>query len=118
MEIQKTGERYSKMQEISGSDVSMLSVKKSENDFTTAVDDFNKSADELMKLSGLSHNFRRAAKRKIEKADNNSLTGDGSSSKQMIPDKYGYGIFDVVEAPYNLLSLSLKFIFHICIITR
>ena len=106
MEIQTTGERYSKMQEISGSDVSMLSVKKSENDFTTAVDDFNKSADELMKLSGLSHNFRRAAKRKIEKADNNSLTGDGSSSKQMIPDKYGYGIFDVVEAPYNLLSLS------------
>lgn len=94
------------MQEISGSDVSMLSVKKSENDFTTSKDDFNQSADEVMKLSGLSHNFRRAAKRKIEKADNNSLTGDGSSSKQIVPDKYGYGIFDVVEAPYNMNSLS------------
>ena len=106
MEIQKTGERYFKMQEINGSDVSMLSVKKAENDFTTSKDDFNKSADEVMKLSGLSHNFRRAAKRKIEKADNNSLTGDGSSSKQIVPDKYGYGIFDVVEAPYNMNSLS------------
>ena len=94
------------MQEINGSDVSMLSVKKSENDFTTSKDDFNQSADEVMKLSGLSHNFRRAAKRKIEKADNNSLTGDGSSSKQIVPDKYGYGIFDVVEAPYNMNSLS------------
>jgi capsid portal protein len=94
------------MQEINGSDVSMLSVKKAENDFTTSKDDFNQPADEVMKLSGLSHNFRRAAKRKIEKADNNSLTGDGSSSKQIVPDKYGYGIFDVVEAPYNMNSLS------------
>jgi PBSX family phage portal protein len=106
MEIQKTGERYSKMQEISGSDVSTFSVKKSENDFTTSADDFNMSADSVMKLAGLSHNFRRSAKRKIEKADNNSLSGDGASSKQIILEKYGYGIFDVVETPYNMNSLS------------
>lgn len=106
MEIQKTGERYSRMQEINGSEVSTLTVKKQEADFNTSADDFKKSAEEIMKLSGLSHNFRRSAKRKIEKADNNSLSGDGSASKQIVPDKYGYGIFDVVEAPYNMNSLS------------
>jgi PBSX family phage portal protein len=95
------------MQEISGQDVSIDTRKSSgSSEFSGGLDDFNREPDDIMKLSGLSHNFRRSAKRRIEKADQNSLSGDNSKSNQMIPDKYGYGLFDVVEPPYNLASLG------------
>lgn len=80
-------------------------------------DDFKKGIDDLLSLSGLSQNFKRNAKRKMEKAlitvggqiveaDNNQYSGDNASSKQIIPDKYGYGVFDVVEPQYNQYALA------------
>ena len=83
----------------------------------TEQDDFKKSSDELLSLSGLSNNFKKNAKRRLAKAvnsvggqivdsDGNMYSGDNASSKQIIPDQYGYGIFDVVEPQYNLIALS------------
>jgi len=79
-------------------------------------DDFKKSSDELLSLSGLSNNFKKNAKRKLSKAlgasgqvvesQGNMYAGDDANSKQIIPDQYGYGIFDVVEPQYNLVALS------------
>jgi PBSX family phage portal protein len=80
-------------------------------------DDFKKSADELLTLSGLSNNFKKNVKRKLSKAlitaggtiveaEGNMYAGDEATSKQIIPDQYGYGIFDVVEPQYNLVALS------------
>ena len=111
MEIQITGERYLQMQEgssyeISGRDIGLDTIKSSSIISSPDTDEFNGKADEIMKLGGLSHNFRRAAKRKLEKADQNSLSGDNSDSKQLIPDKVGYGLFDVIEPPYNLMNLA------------
>jgi len=95
------------MHEISGRDIGMDSVAKSNSLIgNNEVDDFAKNPNDLMKLAGLGHNFKRNSKRKLEKADQNSLNGDDSESKQLVPDKYGYGLFDVVEPPYNLISLS------------
>ena len=84
---------------------------------TQEQDDFKKSANELLRLDGLSTNFKKSAKRKLEKAlttaagsiveaDNNQYAGDGATSKQIIPDQYGYGIFDVVEPQHNLYALA------------
>jgi len=108
MVTQQTGESYSEMQEnneyiIKGVRTDSL---KSDEGLYTSSDEFSKSANEYLKLAGLSHNFRRQAQRKLKKADNNELTGDQSGSNQIIPDKYGYGLFDVVEPPYNLVALS------------
>ena len=80
-------------------------------------DDFRQSADDILALNGLSQNFKRSARRKINKslitaggeivtADDNMYSGDGATSKQIIPDKYGYGIFDVVEPLYNQAALA------------
>lgn len=80
-------------------------------------DDFKKSVDELLSLSGLSNSFKKNVKRKLSKslvtaggeivqAEGNMYSGDNATSKQIIPDKYGYGIFDVVEPQYNLVALS------------
>ena len=80
-------------------------------------DDFNQDADSILNLSGLSQNFKRSARRKLNKglvtaggviveAEDNMYAGDGASSKQIIPDKYGYGLFDVVEPLYNQNALA------------
>lgn len=80
-------------------------------------DDFKKDTEEILQLSGLSQNFKRSARRRLNKAlqtaggeivtaDDNVYAGDEATSKQIIPDKYGYGIFDVVEPAYNLNALS------------
>lgn len=92
------------MQEIEG-------VKISKATSNTGVnfgdkDDFKLESEDLLKFAGLSTNFKRSAKRKLEKADNNEQSGDGSSSKQIQPEKMGYGIFDVIEPPYNLAALA------------
>lgn len=83
---------------------------------TPKVDDFSKNATELIRLDGLANNFKRNSKRRMEKAitttgqmileDNNELAGDESYSKQMIQDSSGYGLFDVIEPPYNPYSLA------------
>ena len=80
-------------------------------------DDFKEDADVILQLNGLSQNFKRSAKRKLNKAlitaggeivtaEDNLYSGDGATSKQIIPDKYGYGLFDVVEPQYNLSALA------------
>lgn len=91
------------MQEIS--DVK-ISKDHRGNDIFSQKDEFKAESEELVKLSGLSNNFKRSAKRRLEKAQNNALVGDDAQSKQIIPDKFGYGLFDVVEPPYNLYSLA------------
>lgn len=80
-------------------------------------DDFKQDAEIVLQLNGLSQNFKRSARRKLNKAlitasgeivqaDDNVYAGDDATSKQIIPDKYGYGVFDVVEPLYNLYSLA------------
>jgi hypothetical protein len=106
MVTQATGESYLEMQEdnfVTGVRIDRIN---NSDTFGSYSDEFAKSLDEYSKVSGLSHNFRRQMKRKIEKADNNELSGDQSGSTQIIPDKYGYGLFDVVEPPYNMVSLA------------
>jgi PBSX family phage portal protein len=108
MVTQETGESFSKMQEsesliVKGVRTDSIHI---EENIMTSNDEFAKSLDEYLKLGGLSHNFRRQAQRKLKKADNNELTGDASGSNQIIPDKYGYGLFDVVEPPYNMVALA------------
>lgn len=103
METQTHGERNLKMQEIA--DV-RLSKGVATDDIFSQKDEFKIETEDLLKLNGLSNNFKRNAKRKLEKAENNALVGDEAKSKQIIPDKYGYGLFDVVEPPYNLYSLA------------
>jgi PBSX family phage portal protein len=80
-------------------------------------DEFALEAEELLKYRGLNQNFKRNIKRKLEKASNvapkpaytppvNGIGGDDAESKQLIFLQYGYGLFDVVEPPYNLISLG------------
>ena len=57
------------MEEVNISGVSM-DTTKSESISGTSSDDFSFESDELLKnLSGLNTNFKRSAKRKIEKAN-------------------------------------------------
>ena len=106
MVTQATGENFSEMQENNiVTNVRIDRLGESESMFSQS-DEFSKSLEDYSKVSGLSHNFRRQMKRKIEKADNNEISGDGSGSTQIIPDKYGYGLFDVVEPPYNMVALA------------
>jgi len=80
-------------------------------------DDFKKSSNELLSLNDLSNNFKKSSKRKMEKAlvtvsgqvvqaENNMYSGDKATSSQIVPTQFGYGIFDVIEPQYNLISLS------------
>jgi len=98
-------------------DVRISGQQSSANIVPLEKDDFKQPAESTLELSGLSQNFKRNAKRKLAKAlitvggqvveaENNEYSGDGASSKQIIPDKFGYGIFDVVEPQYNPLALS------------
>jgi PBSX family phage portal protein len=108
MVTQETGENFSKMQE--NSEVFITNVRtdvlSDGEPLVQAADEFSKSIDSYLKLGGLSHNFRRQAQRKLKKADNNEQSGDGAETSQIIPDKYGYGLFDVVEPPYNMVALA------------
>ena len=80
-------------------------------------DEFALESEELLKYKGINQNFKRNVKRKLEKAGNvgiapkytppqNGIGGDDAESKQLIFLQYGYGLFDVVEPPYNLISLG------------
>jgi PBSX family phage portal protein len=116
METQERGEMHQEQEETLVSNV-RLPARGRQTQLVQEQDDFKKSGDDLLSLSGLSQNFKKSAKRKLEKslvtvggqvveADNNQYAGDDASSKQIIPDKYGYGIFDVVEPQYNQYSLA------------
>ena len=100
---------------ISGRDVGLDS--RPEGSAVKYMDEFSLSSDELLKYKGINQNFKRNAKRKLEKATNvgpkqgyvspvNGIGGDDAESKQLIFLQYGYGLFDVVEPPYNLISLG------------
>jgi PBSX family phage portal protein len=101
---------------IFGRDIGLDTLQKSSEIVT--VDDFMTPSAELLKYSGINQNFKRNAKRKLEKAGQvgapavgytapiNGLGGDDAESKQLIFLQYGYGLFDVVEPPYNLISLG------------
>jgi len=118
MEIQKTGEKCSKMQEdnegfvISGRDVGLDKLTSPQYIET---DEFKKSTEDILKYKGINPNFKRNIKRKLEKAitpgakytaPNNGIGGDDAESKQLIFLQYGYGLFDVIEPPYNPVSLA------------
>lgn len=116
MEIQERGEMQQDHEETYLSGV-RLPARNRDVPLVQEQDDFKKSSDELMNLSGLSQNFKRSAKRKMEKAlitvggqiveaEANEYSGDNASSKQIIPDKFGYGLFDVVEPQYNPYALA------------
>ena len=94
-----------------------LDKHQSESILGVEKDDFRLDVDEILQLNGLSQNFKRSARRKLNKAlttaggeivtaDDNVYAGDNATSKQIIPDKYGYGIFDVVEPLYNQAALA------------
>jgi PBSX family phage portal protein len=115
MEIQERGEMQEEQQEqlIRGVSLSRNTSEK----LVPEVDDFRQPIEKMLELSDLSQNFKRNARRKIDKAlitvsgqvvqaDDNQFSGENSTSKQIIPDKFGYGIFDVVEPQYNLYALS------------
>lgn len=101
---------------IFGRDIGLDTLQKSAEIVT--VDDFMTPSTELLKYRGINQNFKRNAKRKLEKAGQvgvssasyvapkNGFNGDDAESKQEILLQYGYGLFDVVEPPYNLVSLG------------
>jgi len=118
MVIQKTGEKYFKMQEdnegfvISGRDISLDRLMSQEY---VETDEFKKSTEEILKYKGINPNFKRNIKRKLEKAitpgaqftaPNNGIGGDDAESKQLIALQFGYGLFDVIEPPYNPVTLA------------
>ncbi|NDB84200.1 MAG: phage portal protein [Alphaproteobacteria bacterium] len=116
MEIQERGEMQQEQEEPLVHNVRLPALRQ-ESSIVNEQDDFKKGIDDLLNLSGLSQNFKRTTKRRLEKAlvtvggqvveaDNNQYSGDEATSKQIIPDKYGYGIFDVVEPQYNQYALA------------
>ena len=98
---------------ISGRDIGLDNTIPS--DQFSFQDDFKKTSEELLKYQGIHPNFKRNAKRKLEKAvssgqlytpPNNGIGGDDAESKQLIAYQFGYGLFDVIEPPYNPVSLA------------
>jgi PBSX family phage portal protein len=116
MAIQERGEMQQEPEDLWIDSVS-LDKHQSESILGMEKDDFSQDADSILQLNGLSQNFKRSARRKLNKAlitaggeivtaDDNVYSGDDATSKQIIPDKYGYGIFDVVEPLYNQHALA------------
>lgn len=99
-----------------GRDIAIDSLQKSAEIVT--VDEFSLASPELLKYRGINQNFKRNTKRKLEKAAQigissttyatpvNGISGDDAESKQLVFLQYGYGLFDVVEPPYNLIALG------------
>jgi len=100
---------------ISGRDIG-LGTSRDSSSFEFE-DEFKKPTEELLKYRGIGQNFKRNIKRKLEKAGQvgpspkfipptNGIGGDDAESKQLIPLQFGYGLFDVIEPPYNPVSLA------------
>lgn len=116
MATQERGEMQQEPEDLWIDTVS-LDKHQSESILGVEKDDFRLDVDDILQLNGLSQNFKRSARRKLNKAlttaggeivtaDDNVYAGDNATSKQIIPDKYGYGIFDVVEPLYNQAALA------------
>jgi PBSX family phage portal protein len=116
MATQERGEMQQEPEELWIDSVS-LDRHQSESFMNVEKDDFDQDSETILQLNGLSQNFKRSARRKLSKAlitaggeivtaDDNVYAGDDATSKQIIPDKYGYGIFDVVEPLYNQAALA------------
>ena len=116
MEIQERGAMQSEIEEPLIQEIS-LSKAQTSSPISVESDDFKMASSDALKLNGLSQNFKKNVSRKISKAlitaggqiveaEGNMYSGDNATSKQIIPDKYGYGVFDVVEPTYNLIALS------------
>lgn len=75
-----------------------------ESSFVPATDVFNKSAQELKTLDGLSTNFKRKSTRELTKFHRGS--GGAGSKKEELNEITGYNLFNVVLPPYNLEYLS------------
>jgi hypothetical protein len=112
MEIRERGEMQQEQKDLWIDSVGLDKAIGSSSFNANEKDDFNQDAESILNLNGLSQNFKRSARRKMSKglvtaggviveAEDNMYAGDGASSKQIIPDKYGYGLFDVVEPLYN-----------------
>ena len=117
MEIREHGEMQQEPEDLWINEVNLSKSIGQESFIASEKDDFRQEADDILSLNGLSQNFKRSARRKISKslvtaggeivtANDNMYSGDGATSKQIIPDKYGYGIFDVVEPLYNQAALA------------
>lgn len=117
MEIQERGKMQHEQEDLWIDSVGLSKAVSSESFTGIEKDDFNTDAESILSLNGLSQNFKRSARRKLSKglmtsggqiieSDGNMYAGDNASSKQIIPDKYGYGIFDVVEPLYNQYALA------------
>ena len=117
MEIREHGEMQQEPEDLWINEVNLSKSIGQESFIASEKDDFCQDADDILSLNGLSQNFKRSARRKISKslvtaggeivtANDNMYSGDGATSKQIIPDKYGYGIFDVVEPLYNQAALA------------
>ena len=116
MATQERGEMQQEPEDLWIDSVS-LDKHQSESILGVEKDDFRLDVEDILQLNGLSQNFKRSARRKLNKAlttaggeivtaDDNVYAGDNATSKQIIPDKYGYGIFDVVEPLYNQAALA------------
>lgn len=117
MEIREHGKMQQEPEDLWINEVNLSKSIGQESFIASEKDDFRQDADDILSLNGLSQNFKRSARRKISKslitaggeivtAEDNMYSGDGATSKQIIPDKYGYGIFDVVEPLYNQAALA------------
>lgn len=72
------------------------------------VDAFNYNWESLRLSGGLNKNFVRRTDRHLKKAET-LPQGDSAKSKQLVEEmiyQTGYGAFDVITPPYNLLELS------------
>ena len=118
MAIQITGEKCLRMREddegfiISGRDIGLDNLIQQS---IIETDDFKKPTEEILKYKGIHPNFKRNVKRRLEKAISpggtyktpvNGISGDDAESKQILDLQYGYGLFDVIEPPYNPVTLA------------
>jgi len=114
---QERGEMQQEPEETWIDNVGLSKAMSPESFIPVDKDDFSQDADSILNLNGLSQNFKRSVRRKLNKslitaggeivtAEDNMYAGDDATSKQIIPDKYGYGIFDVVEPLYTPYALA------------
>ncbi len=117
MEIQERGEMQQEPEDLWIDNVGLSKAMSGEPVVSNEKDDFSQDVETILSLNGLSQNFKRSTRRKLSKAlvtvggeivvaEDNMYSGDNATSKQIIPDKYGYGIFDVVEPLYNQHALA------------
>ena len=93
-------ENYNESHVLNASDFHIPSVTVSKS-----LDEFKIEGEELLKVGGLSANFRRKVSRDIQKR---FVGTDGAETQQNLLAQAitGYAMFDLIEPPYNLDYLS------------